>query len=304
MAYSIDDVYGLCGEIGLTCLSDKYINIKSDLEFICTECGESFKRNFDNLKTRKSNICNKCGKQKSNKNRVLDYYEVKKFINEHGCKLLSESYVNVDAKLKIKCNCGEIFETSFYKFKKRNKRQCGGCGRRLLASANATSEEYIVHMLAQEGYVLLDKKLDGGDQRIYIQCDKKHEPYWVNVSKFKSTGRRCPHCQNSKGEKRVEDVLISNKINYKTQYVFQDLIGVGGGFLRFDFAIFDGDKLNKLIEYDGEMHYEKTGIGNDLEKQQTHDALKDEYCTINNIELVRIPYWEFENIEKIISNNV
>ena len=31
-----------------------------------------------------------------------------------------------------------------------------------------------------------------------------------------------------------------------------------------------------------------------------HDAMKNQYCKWNNINLLRIPYWERDNIEKIL----
>lgn len=303
MAYSIEDVYKLCSEINLKCLSDEYKGIKTNLTFICTECGEEFERNFDNLKTRKSTICDKCGKKKSNIDRVLTYDFVKYEINKSGCTLISEDYINIDSKLKIRCECGDIFETTFYKFNKKNKRQCNKCGRKILANKNAIQEKEIKEMLDKDGYTLLDRKIDGKDQRIYIQCDKGHEPYWVSISKYKSTGRRCPHCQNSKGEKKIESILKNKNIDFIPQYKFDGLIGTGGGLLRFDFAIFDNkENLQYLLEYDGEMHYEETGVGNDLNKQKIHDDIKNKYCEKNNIELLRIPYWEFNNIEQIINN--
>lgn len=302
MSFKIENVYKLCEEINLKCLSTEYISIKSNLRFICNDCGEVFERSFDNLKTRKSNICNKCGKAKSNKDRVFSYDYVKDFIELNDCKLLSKEYVNIDSELNIKCNCGNEFSTTFYKFKERNKRQCNDCGNKIKAIKNSISESEIIDMLNIDGYVLLDKKLDGGDQRILIQCDKKHTPYWVNVSKYKSTGRRCPYCQNSKGEKAIEKFLISNNVSFKSQFSFDDLKGLGSGKLRFDFCILNNDKIDYLLEYDGEMHYLETGLGNDLTKQKIHDSLKDKYCSENKIKLIRIPYWDFDNIEEILNN--
>lgn len=40
--------------------------------------------------------------------------------------------------------------------------------------------------------------------------------------------------------------------------------------------------------------------GHDLEKQKRYDKMKDNYCKMNNIELLRIPYWEFDNVENIL----
>ena len=31
-----------------------------------------------------------------------------------------------------------------------------------------------------------------------------------------------------------------------------------------------------------------------------HDNIKTQYCKDNNIKLIRIPYWDYKNIEKIL----
>lgn len=105
------------------------------------------------------------------------------------------------------------------------------------------------------------------------------------------------------GEEKVTKFLIDNNIKFSNQHYFSDLKGINNGLLRFDFAVFEDEektKLKYLIEYDGEFHYIITTLSNDLEKQQIHDKLKDEYCINNNINLIRIPYWDFPDIEKIL----
>ena len=72
--------------------------------------------------------------------------------------------------------------------------------------------------------------------------------------------------------------------------------------LRFDFAIFDNDKISHLIEYDGEFHFRKLYESHDFERQKLHDKLKNEYCVKNNIPLIRIPYWEKDNISEILTD--
>ena len=39
-----------------------------------------------------------------------------------------------------------------------------------------------------------------------------------------------------------------------------------------------------------------------LEMQKQRDLIKDKYCQDNNIKLLRIPYWDFNNIELILNN--
>lgn len=59
-----------------------------------------------------------------------------------------------------------------------------------------------------------------------------------------------------------------------------------------------------MIEVDGEGHYKPIQFGGkdyDANKgyQTTirHDNIKTEYCIANNICLIRIPYWERDNLE-------
>jgi hypothetical protein len=39
-----------------------------------------------------------------------------------------------------------------------------------------------------------------------------------------------------------------------------------------------------------------------LKKQQEHDRRKDKYCLDNNIKLIRIPFWDFDNLDTILNN--
>ena len=67
-----------------------------------------------------------------------------------------------------------------------------------------------------------------------------------------------------------------------------------------------------LIEYDGKHHFEPVQFGgmpikeakNNLKKQIKNDTLKDVYCKENNIDLLRIPYWEYEDIENKINEKM
>lgn len=72
------------------------------------------------------------------------------------------------------------------------------------------------------------------------------------------------------------------------------MLGLNGGRLRFDFAVFnEKNKLSHLIEYDGIQHFNKncfSQTNNDFNQLKAHDNLKDEYCKNHNIKLVRINY--------------
>lgn len=109
----------------------------------------------------------------------------------------------------------------------------------------------------------------------------------------------CGCLRSSFGEQQIEKILKEQKISYQKEFIFSDLVSENNIPLRFDFAVFENDKLAYLIEYDGEQHYrDKTDkIWTDsLEKRKIRDKIKNQYCLDNNIDLYRIPYWEKNNI--------
>ena len=71
-------------------------------------------------------------------------------------------------------------------------------------------------------------------------------------------------------------------------------------------------EYNLFIEYDGKQHFEATRYyGKDIksnqdvfEQTQKRDKIKNKYCEDNKINLLRIPYWEKDNIETIINNHL
>ena len=53
------------------------------------------------------------------------------------------------------------------------------------------------------------------------------------------------------------------------------------------------DKLLYLIEYDGKQHFEPIDWFGGIEgfnKQKQRDIIKDNYCKLNNILLLRLPF--------------
>lgn len=73
-------------------------------------------------------------------------------------------------------------------------------------------------------------------------------------------------------------------------------------YLPFDIYL---DDYNVLIEYQGEQHYKPIRYSGEsweeaeekFEYTKKHDLIKKEYCTANNIPLLEIPYWEFDDLE-------
>ena len=134
---------------------------------------------------------------------------------------------------------------------------------------------------------------------ICTECD--HE--WSTTLCHISYGQWCPQCASSKGEKRINEWLRLNNIEFIPQKTFIGLLGLGGKNLSYDFYL---SKYNLLIEYQGEFHdgTARQQTENQFKYQQEHDRRKREYAKDNNIDLLEIWYWDFDNVEEILYKQI
>ena len=103
----------------------------------------------------------------------------------------------------------------------------------------------------------------------------------------------CGCAHKSSGEIYIENLLNINNIKFKSQFIFPDIKKY-----RYDFAILDKNyNPIRLIEFDGEGHFlEVKHWKSSLKERQQRDKEKNQYALSHNIPLVRIPYWERDNI--------
>jgi hypothetical protein len=144
------------------------------------------------------------------------------------------------------------------------------------------------------------------NQYVWWKCpEEKHEAYLREINNSNIYNFRCPECQYSKGEERISQYLINNKINYIPQKEYNGLVGLCNGLLSYDFYL---EQYNLLIEFQGEQHEKYIPRFHmsikDFEKQQEHDKRKREYAQKHNIKLLEIWYWDYENIETILDKEL
>lgn len=304
-----DDVYNLLKENGCELLSKEYINNSSKLEVTCS-CGKIFKKTLDSMNRNKRYMCNDCSDVISRKNKTISYEYVKKYIEKQKYKLITkkEDYINSDCKIKIKCDKNHTYEVTFNSFFNGGRRCpiCKGinCKERLL-----TKYEDIVKYVESINYKLLTKKEDYIDmsKNVIVKCDKGHI---INISINKlRNGRRCKHCNSieikkhiSIGEYKIIETLNMLNISYINEYSFDDCKFKNK--LKFDFYL---DDINTIIEFDGQQHYniiDYFGGYDGFVDTKIRDTVKNIYCKQNNIKLIRIPYWEIDNIETILTEKL
>ena len=135
-------------------------------------------------------------------------------------------------------------------------------------------------------------------QDLICKCPDGHI-YTTRWNRFQQ-GMRCPICNSPKGE----DFIIKLLEELGIKFIHDESIWKPYNNLRPDFFL---PNYNLVIEFDGIQHFEPIeffGGQKGFEKRKQKDREKNEYCKNNNIDILRIPYWDFDNIEKIIKNKL
>lgn len=202
---------------------------------------------------------------------------------------------------KCKCqNCGNVELIASNVLRSKTK-HCPNCYVKKSTLIDLTGHQY--------GYL---KVLGRDTSEEHVGHEK--DAYWIckcencnsiksirGISLRKGMTRSCG-CIKSFGEEQIAKLLTQNKIPFKRDFSFKDLIYKLP--LKFDFAIFTEEgKLSHLVEFDGEQHFSVNsyfGGEEEFNKTKIRDKLKNDYCIKNNIPLIRIAYNEKINLERIM----
>src|SRR5258708_7205594 len=214
----------------------------------------------------------------------FSYQEVKTIIEKNKYYfLIDKKYNTTKDYLNIIDKYGYKYSTTFTNFKTQIKRNC-----KLYEFAKYNPYSLYNVLLYIKNNNILITYISGE----YISTEKKNLKFLCN---------NCKNCDSSKDEKRISEYLLNNNIKFETPYKgFKNCKNIR--ILSFDFYI---SKLNILIEYDGILHYkDKFNKPIEFKKTKKNDKIKTKYCKDNDIKLIRIPYWNFDNIENILKTTL
>lgn len=271
----------------------------------CLECGEQDVISLRQLRRNKKCLCKKCIQKLKAKSRERSKEDIMKELQKLNVDVIDIFKVNKRWNVSFYCSeCREKSERTLDQLKRNKNTKCKKCHSSYIKNLYKLNYNDVKKYISSKDYVLLDTYYENARLPLKMKCEKEHICY-ISFDNFKRGGCRCPICNESKGEQKIREILQNKKVSFVSQQSFYDLKGLGGDLLRFDFAIFEDEnktKLKCLIEYDGIFHYEKQYDDDGFETIQEHDKRKNEYCKNNNIRLIRIPYWDFDNIEEILNN--
>jgi hypothetical protein len=203
--------------------------------------------------------------------------------------------------------CGHEWTAFLHNRTCRQSNNCPYCAKRYIDKTNSLQSCY--PEIASEWH-----KTKNSTTPDKVSCSSYKRAFWLGkcghewecviatrTRKVRPTG--CPICSKSKGELAIECCL--NKMNVKFDYQkrFPDCRSKKP--LPFDFFI---EGSNILIEFQGLQHFEPIDFGGEskleFEKIVKRDKIKKDWCKKNKYKLIAIPYWQIENIEKILEKEI
>lgn len=272
-----------------------YISCRIKLKIFCKKCQKSF------WQTSKAHLrgqgCPKCGKEKFTKSLSSNTNEfIKKATSiNNNYNYSKTNYINNKIKVEIICHIhGSFWQTP------ANHLAGNGCPKckfdRQSKNLSSNTDEFIkkATLANNNKYGYLKTIYKSSQHKVEIICPI-HGSFWQKANSHLA-GHGCPFCIESKMECKFSKFLQDNNIKFEREKTFNNLIGINGGLLRFDFFL---PLQNIFVECDGEQHHRyvkgmmKEG---ELEKIQEHDRRKNEWCSNNGYKLVRLVKTNFNDL--------
>jgi hypothetical protein len=275
----------------------------TQVDYECDFCGKSFKvkkSKYDNaINNNKHLYCSaKCAKDAQKP----QWDDVKSLFDSRGYILTSSEYTNAKSKLEYICPQHQEYGPQYITY--NNLKQgfgCKYCGIEKTTKSRRLSFDEVKSVFDKHDMVLLEQEYKNSNTPMAYIC-KHHPEFGVQYMALSNAYKQhCPHCNVVKGEDKISCYLLKNNIEFVHHKSYDNLFGIKGGKLSYDFYL---PNFNMLIEYQGEQHERPVDIfggERQFEIQQEHDKRKREYAKKHNIELLEIWYYDFKNIEEILN---
>lgn len=269
-----------------------FTKTQNRIKVFCKKCGTELNPLAQSL-VQKTFCCQECNRVKNEKSFRNQMSNVNSNINIVG------EYKN--NKTKIKCLC--LIHNKFFEMTPKNLLNghgCPECAIEARAKVFAKSHSQFISELKEiSPQISITSQYQSAHKKVdckCLECDFE----WKAAPHSLLRGDGCPNCiLPSKGELAISSYLDDISVEYISQKRFDDCRNINP--LPFDFYL---PEYNACIEFQGKQHYEAVehfGGEEDFKVRQKRDNIKAEYCLQNQIELLCIPYWDFDNIKQIIN---
>ena len=254
--------------------------------------------------------CQSCsatkGREVNFAKRAHKYFtQLEELFKENGYRLITKEsdYTDIFMDIEYECPSHGVVHGTLSNLLKGH--MCNECGNDKIGDSLRNSVSYVKQYI--ENYnnnILLNPEdyINSGTRNLKIKCGTCGNIFVTSLGNYRRmTRKRCPTCnrRESEGEEIIRKYLTSKDICFVQEKTFDDCRDKQP--LPFDFYLPD---YKLCIEFDGQLHYEPKFGEERYNKTVAHDNMKNQYCKDNNIELLRIPYWNGHDIESIIDGKI
>lgn len=284
---------------------EKYINSNIKILHRYKECGHE-------AMIAPSSALQGFGCDKCNRNSVGDRlklsqssYEILVKQDNPNVKILGKY---ISAKNPILCEClicGYTWTPLAGALHGKNIHGCPKCANKLIGDKlRKTLSQYIDELSVINPYIkVIDKTYIDSLTPLKHQCLTCNYIWKIRpCNTLKGIG--CPTCSISHLERDVKLYLDKHNIMYSYSAKFDNLLGIGGRQLSYDFYL---PKYNLVIECQGTQHERPIEYFGGIKKfiiQKIHDTRKRKYAHDYNVNLLEIWYYESTKIDKILEQTL
>lgn len=283
------------------------------VDVICDYCGKHylsiFSTVYKNVSSNCKNACSKCAGAKASdvsraKRAKKNFDCIRRICENNGYTLITKEDDFTDVKMDISYICPKhgIQTVSLDNFRVGHK--CFACSyeKRFYASKlDANYVESIIDSINGNKWLNKSEYTNCMERNLKIKC-KCGNTYTTSFVNFYRHGvNRCHQCslKESSGELKIRKYLEGRGFLFEQEKRFSDCRDKKA--LPFDFYL---PSKGICIEFDGQQHYTSKFGTKAFEQTKKHDEIKNKYCSDNNLTLIRIPYWDGNNVETILNEKL
>ena len=303
MKYTEEDYIKKCEELDVQFVSShKEFHKRTIIEYICKKHIDKGVQHCDwghfRVKKRSCPYC--AGKYQTTE-------EVQSKVKNTDVQIISE-YKGNEKPIECRCKkCGNKW-TTLPKVLITNGSGCPVCGKIKASKAEMkTHSDFVKDLELANNNIEVIGEYKGTHRKIECRCKIDGTVWHGYPANLLNKSAGCPTCNMSMSEKTMIDILQKYSLNISLQHIIPECRYQ----LPLKFDAFDVDR-KIAFEYNGEQHYipiDFAGKGEEwakaqLELTQNRDKAKKEYCDKNKIPIIIVPYWEKDNMEFFIINEL
>jgi hypothetical protein len=268
--HTIEDCQKLAEERGGKCLSTKYNNAHSKLQWQCEKL-HIFSCTYHSINT-KDTWCTTCSGKK-----LLTIEDCQQFAEKKGGKCLTTKYINIHTKIYWKCSKNHVWSATFGHIKNSNS-WCPEC-----AQIKKHSIEKCQKLAEERGGECLSTEYINAHSNLLWICEFDHK--WSSpLHSILNHNTWCPNCKFKSESycRNIFEELLDTKF-IKRKFKCMEYLELDGYSEDYELAFeYNGAQHEKYVEF---FHRNEQGFLD----QQERDKRKLELCEKNNIDLIIIP---------------